>query len=191
MSKASWMILVFIFFGCNSKTETKKDVAVAMPEHTQKIETKPETQKIRNLHVKESHVISMLNATIGSRQQFHFAYTDKMETGRYYLDADSQVRVLFNGDNDDLQWVMVTMFLDQLLNESEPKNVKSFLNAANRMVLGVSPSIVDESDGWLDTHLIQSFLTKKPTTTTITGFRLDVILVGDPAIVAYKISSAD
>jgi hypothetical protein len=191
MSKVTWLLAVVVLFGCNSKADTQNNVAIAIPEPVKTVETKTEPPKTRNLHVKESHVISVLNAKIGERQQFDFAYADKMETGRYYLDGKSQVRVLFNGDQDDVQWVMVTMFLDQLLKENEPQNIKSFLNAANRMMIGVSPSIVDEADGWLDSHLVQSFLAKEPTTTTIGGFRLEVIQVGDPSIVAYKISSAD
>ena len=198
MSKVFWLVTVLALVGCNSKIEAKKEVAVATPEPVKPIETKAEqpkaeTPKIRNLHVKESHVISVLNATIVQRQQFNFTYTDKTGTGRYYLDAKTQIRTVFSGDNDDIQWAMTTIFLEKLLKEDEPQNVKSFLNAANRMVLGVSPSIVEEADGWLDAHLVESFLKKEPTTTVITGFRLDIMNIHtkDTSIVAYKISSAD
>lgn len=191
MSKILGLVALLFLVGCTNKPEAKPEAIVTIPDPVKPVETKPEPPKIRNLYVKESHVVSVLNANIGERQRFSFTFTDKIETGRYYLDAKTQIRVLFNGDNDDIQWAMTTMFLEKLLKEDEPQNVKSFLNVANRMMLGISPSFTDEADGWLDAHLIQSFLSKEPTTTTIGGFKLDIVLVGNPQIVAYKISSAD
>ncbi len=198
MSRIIGILALLFLVGCNSKPEIKSDAIVAIPEAAKPVEeaakpveTKKEPAKTRNLHVKEEYVVSVLNANIGNRQKFDFVYSDKMETGRYYLDPESQIRIVFNGYNDDIEWAMTTMFLEKLLKEDEPENVKSFLNAASRMVLGVSPSVVEEADGWLDTHLVQSFLAKEPTTTIIRGFKLDVILVGDSPIVVYKISSAD
>lgn len=198
MSRIIGILALLFLVGCNNKPENKSDAIVAVPEAAKPVEepaklveATKEPAKTRNLHVKEEYVVSILNANIGNRQKFNFVYTDKMETGRYYLDPQSQIRTVFNGDNDDIEWAMTTMFLEKLLKEDEPQNVKSFLNASSRMVLGISPSIVEEADGWLDNHLIQSFLAKEPTTSTIRGFKLDVILVGDDPIVAYKISSAD
>ncbi len=180
-------VLMLIAVGCGKKVEIEKQ-----PETKTEVvqESKQETQPKRSLKVKESHVLTFLNAKLGERMQFKFTYSNQLTNGRQYFDAERKTAAAFFGDNENISIAMINMACKEMVDElNSVENITMFLDAGDKLVLGVAPSIVKEADGWLSNNLAQVLVSEKPTSVIINGFELAILRESD--VMCYSISSAD
>lgn len=180
------MILVT---GCD-----KKEIATQPPEKPTVAVSEPKQEQpkpYRTLRAKELTVLASLTASVPGRQQFQFAFFNKDEQVRMYIDDKNKIMVFFYGHADDLDSVLIAMSTSDLLDEAKfGDHIKTFLNAANRMVASVFPSIVTESDSWLDNHLVSIYMATESKSMTSAGYKLVLSKTADLKLITYAIVPA-
>jgi hypothetical protein len=183
------LVLLMICIGCG-----KEQVANQQSEKTVDAASEPQEKPIlrRTLRAKELTVLASLTASVPGRQQFDFAFFDKGENGRIYIDDKNKIMVFFNGHADDLESVSIAMSTKDLLDEVKfGDHIKTFLNAANRMVASVFPSIATESDSWLDNHLVGIYMATESKSFSSAGYKMVLSKTSDSKIVMYSIVPAE